>query len=95
MVDMDMSTPLMKQVLGSMGCDFYPLLIAEEKMGECERLAAAVVDSPVDSSVVTVVVVTGMSCAQGQARPQIKCHLIHTARLVSAKHKYTYCSYRI
>ena len=42
-----------------MGCDFYPLLIAEEKMGECERLAAAVVDSPVDISVVTVVVVTG------------------------------------
>ncbi|CAM9952259.1 unnamed protein product [Scytosiphon promiscuus] len=32
-VDMDMSTPLMKAALGSLGCDFQPLLIAEEITG--------------------------------------------------------------
>ncbi|CAN0080814.1 unnamed protein product, partial [Ectocarpus sp. 12 AP-2014] len=32
-VDMDMATPLMNQALSAVGCDFHPLLIAEEKSG--------------------------------------------------------------
>lgn len=35
-VDMDMATPLMNQALSAVGCDFHPLLIAEEKSGSCE-----------------------------------------------------------
>lgn len=55
-VDMDMATALMNQALGSIGCDFHPLLIAEEKTSECERGASSL-------SAVVVVVVSILSLA--------------------------------